>query len=53
MLLTNQCLDKLAAAQADFAECGMLRGTCLSGVWDQILHMYFSFHSGDLLNKFI
>ena len=53
MLLTNQHLDKLAAAQADFAEHGMLCGTCLSGVWDQILHMYFSFHSGDLLNKFI
>ena len=53
MLLTNQHLDKLAAAQADFAECGMLHGTCLSGVWDQILHMYFSFHSGNLLNKFI
>jgi len=40
MLLTNQCLDKLAAARADFAEHGMLHGTCLSGVWDQILHMY-------------
>jgi hypothetical protein len=53
MLLTNQCLDKLAAAQADFAECRMLHSTCLLGVWDQILHMYFSFHSGDLLNKFI
>ena len=45
MLLINQHLD--------FAEHGMLHGTCLSGVWDQILHMYFSFHSGDLLNKFI
>ena len=30
MLLTNQCLDKLAAAQVDFEKCGMLKGTCLS-----------------------
>ena len=36
MLLTNQCLDKLAAACADFANCGMLAGTCLSSTWDQI-----------------
>jgi hypothetical protein len=40
MLLTNQHLDKLAAAQASFAEHGMLHGTCLLGVWDQILQMY-------------
>ena len=36
MLLTNQRLDKLAAALADFASCGMLVGTCLSSTWDQI-----------------
>jgi hypothetical protein len=30
MLLTNQRLDKLAAANVDFAERGMLEGTCLS-----------------------
>ena len=36
MLLTNQRLNKLAAARADFANCGMLKGTCLSSVWDQI-----------------
>ena len=29
MLLTNQRLDKLAAARVDFAERGMLGGTCL------------------------
>ncbi|KAG0695520.1 hypothetical protein DFH29DRAFT_984927 [Suillus ampliporus] len=29
MLLTNQRLDKLAAAHADFEACGMLCGTCL------------------------
>ena len=32
MLLTNQRLDKLAASRADFANRGMLNGTCLSGV---------------------
>jgi hypothetical protein len=30
MLLTNQRLDKLAAAQVDFQMRGMLNGTCLS-----------------------
>jgi hypothetical protein len=30
MLLTNQCLDKLAAAQVDFTSCGMLDGTVIS-----------------------
>jgi hypothetical protein len=29
MLLTNQRLDKLAAARVDFARRGMLQGTCL------------------------
>jgi hypothetical protein len=37
MLLTNQRLDKLAAARVDFANRGMLKGTCLSSVLDQIL----------------
>jgi hypothetical protein len=37
MLLTNQRLDKLAAACVDFANCGMLKGTCLLSVLDQIL----------------
>ncbi|KAG2343792.1 hypothetical protein BDR05DRAFT_975798 [Suillus weaverae] len=35
MLLTNQCLDKLAASCIDFANCGMLRGTCLSYILDK------------------
>jgi hypothetical protein len=30
MLLTNQRLDKLAAAYVDFTDRGMLEGTCLS-----------------------
>jgi hypothetical protein len=37
MLLTNQRLDKLAASRVDFANRGMLEGTCLSSVWAQIL----------------
>ena len=32
MLLINQRLDKLAAAQVDFQKCGMLEGTCLSHI---------------------
>ncbi|KAI0371908.1 hypothetical protein BV20DRAFT_1065308, partial [Pilatotrama ljubarskyi] len=32
MLLTNQRLDKLAAARTDFEARGMLQGTCLSAV---------------------
>jgi len=41
MLLTNQHLDKLATTCTDFTNCGMLEGTCLSSVWNQILHVYF------------
>jgi hypothetical protein len=36
MLLTNQRLDKLAAARVDFNERGMLRGTCLSDVLERL-----------------
>ena len=50
MLLTNQQLDKLAAARVDFANRGMLQGACLSTAWDEILRMYFPFYSNDLLN---
>jgi hypothetical protein len=32
MLLTNQRIDKLAAARADFKARGMLQGTCLDAV---------------------
>lgn len=32
MLLTNQRIDKLAAARADFTRRGMLQGTCLSSI---------------------
>jgi hypothetical protein len=50
MLLTNQRLDKLAAARADFTDRGMLQGKCLSAVWDQILRMHLNFVSDGLLN---
>jgi hypothetical protein len=40
MLLTNQRLDKLAAARVDFANRGMLKGTCLSSVLDQLHSVY-------------
>jgi len=41
MLLTNQRLDKLAAARVDFTNRGMLKGTCLSSVLDQLRSVYF------------
>ena len=50
MLLTNQRLDKLAAARVDFAEHGMLRGTCLSVAYDEILRTYSPLYSNDLPN---
>jgi hypothetical protein len=36
MLLTNQCLDKLAVAQVNFKSCGMLNGTCLSATLEKL-----------------
>ena len=36
MLLTNQRLDKLAAACVDFTDRGMLEGTCLSETFKTI-----------------
>jgi hypothetical protein len=36
MLLTNQRLDKLAASRVDFADRGMLRGTCLSYILEKL-----------------
>ena len=50
MLLTNQRLDKLAAARVDFADRGMLQGTCLSSALDEILCTYSPLHSNDLLD---
>ena len=43
MLLTNQRLDKLAASRANFASCGMVKGTYLLSVWDQILCVFFDY----------
>jgi hypothetical protein len=42
MLVTNQRLDKLAASRADFAKRGMLKGTCLSAVWERVLRVFFN-----------
>jgi hypothetical protein len=50
MLLTNQRLDKLAAARVDFAERGMLKGTCLSSVLNWILRMFSIIHSANFPN---
>ena len=43
MLLTNQRLDKLAASRVDFANRGMLEGTCLSSVLGHILCTSYNF----------
>ena len=50
MLLTNQRLNKLAAAWVDFTNHGMLQGTCLSAVWEQILCRCFYFHTDNPLD---
>ena len=44
MLLTNQRLDKLAAANVDFTERGMLEGTCLSDTLKTIGRSYSSIY---------
>jgi hypothetical protein len=43
MLLTNQRLDKLAASYVDFANRGMLEGTCLSDTLKLIGRSSFTF----------
>jgi hypothetical protein len=42
ILLTNQRLDKLAATRVDFNNRGMLEGTCLSSVLDQLRGVYIA-----------
>ncbi|KAG1745479.1 uncharacterized protein EDB91DRAFT_1236359 [Suillus paluster] len=42
MLVTNQRLDKLAAARIDFKSCGMLNGTCLSATLKKLTRSYFT-----------
>ena len=44
MLTTNVHLDKLAAAQADFASHGMLEGSCLSAVLRDLGKLKFLLH---------
>ena len=48
ILLTNQCLDKLAAATVDFEKRGMLKGSLASSHF-QYLCMIFPPHSVSLL----
>ncbi|KAG1897517.1 uncharacterized protein F5891DRAFT_1191716 [Suillus fuscotomentosus] len=36
MLLTNQHLDKIAAARSDFEACGMLQGSCVSDAFREL-----------------
>jgi hypothetical protein len=50
MLLTNQRLDKLAAARVDFANRGMLQGSCLTAVWEQILRRHFCLFTNNSLD---
>ena len=38
MLVTNQRLDKLAAARVDFESCRMLKGSVLSGALQEVGH---------------
>ena len=45
ILVTNQCLDQLAAARADFASRGMLDGTCISYVLQQLELGMFKFYA--------
>ena len=49
MLLINQRLDNLAASHIDFANCGMLKGTCLSYVLDQLGNLSFNYFFLDVL----
>lgn len=42
MLVTNQRLDKLAAARVDFDTRGMLKGTCLSEALRQLGKLYLN-----------
>ena len=48
MLLTNQRLDKLAASYVDFANRGMLEGTCLSDALKLIGRFFTLVHSFQL-----
>jgi hypothetical protein len=41
MLLTNQRLDKIAAARSDFEACGMLHGSCVSDALQRLKNRMF------------
>ena len=49
MLLTNQHLDKLAAAAVDFEEHGMLKGSAASSHFQYLRTILFPSHSVSLL----
>ena len=52
MLTTNSCLQKLAAAQVDFASCGMLEGTILESVLNQLSEFHSKLHSVSIPDVF-
>jgi hypothetical protein len=56
MLIINQQLDNLAASRANFASRGMLKGTCLSYILNQlgmsILELYFLTRRTNLLYNY-
>jgi hypothetical protein len=52
MLVTNQRLDQLAAAQTEFRSCGMLQGTCLSNTLQVLGRFSTTNFSGVILKNF-
>ena len=52
MLTTNSHLDKLAAAWVDFASCGMLEGTILESVLNQLSEFRSKLHSVSIPDVF-
>ncbi|KAG0693860.1 hypothetical protein DFH29DRAFT_815943 [Suillus ampliporus] len=53
MLVTNQHLDKLAASRADFTQCKMLDGTCLSAAALEVALKLSIPHLPNLLRHFL
>lgn len=52
MLLTNQCMDKLAAAAVDFEKRGMLKDSLASSHFQYLgtIAFYLNFHQTDSLS---
>ena len=55
MLLTNQRMDKLAAAAVDFEKCGMLKDSLASSHFQYLgtIAFYLNFHQTDSLSQMI